>query len=103
GAPVETRIVESRDDVRARAHDEDRLVADLVLAEGAALGDLLLAARHLPDAGPEPVELEGGKLRAGVPGPGNGVVLADQEAACILFDHASSVELICIRSVDDGG
>ena len=44
------------------AHDDDRLVADRVLEEVAGLGELLLAARDLPDPRPEPLELELGEL-----------------------------------------
>ena len=41
-----------------RPHDEDRLVADRVLDVVAGRGELLLAAGDLPDARPQPLELE---------------------------------------------
>ena len=48
-AAVQTGVVEGADGLRVRPNDQDRLVADEVLAEVADLGYLLLAAGHLPD------------------------------------------------------
>ncbi len=40
------------------AHHDDRLVEDLVLGEVTWLGDLLQAAGHLPDPGPQVLGLQ---------------------------------------------
>ena len=57
------------------AHHDDRLVEDLVLDEVARLGDLLEPARHLPDPGPQQLDLHLVEVRVEVallagPGPG---------------------------------
>ncbi len=44
------------------AHDDDRVVTDRILEERAGPLELLFAARDLPDARPEPLELELGEL-----------------------------------------
>ena len=67
---MQAGVVVRTDDVGGRAHDEDRLVADQVLAEVADLGDLLLAAGHLPDACPEAVEFQCRELRRSCSGRG---------------------------------
>ncbi len=77
---MQARVVKGVDGVRVRAHDEDGLIADQVLAELAHVGDLFLPAGDLPDAGPQPLELECGELRTRVTGARHGVVLADQDA-----------------------
>ena len=46
----------------------------------AHLGNLLLPAGNLPDAGPQTLELECRELRTRVTGARNGVVFADQDA-----------------------
>ena len=80
GPAMQARVVEGPDDIRGGADDQDRLVADQVLAELTDLRDLLFTAGHLPDAGPQAVEFEGCEFGARVAGARNGVVLADQHA-----------------------
>jgi hypothetical protein len=80
GAAVEAGVVERGDGLGVGADDEDGLVADEVLAEVADVGDLLLPAGRLPDAGPQSLELQGGELGARVASAGYDVVLADQDA-----------------------
>ena len=79
-AAVQAGVMEGADGLPVRPNDQDRLVADEVLAEVADLGYLLLATGDLPDARPEALELQLGKLGAGVTLSGNGVVLTDQHA-----------------------
>ena len=57
-APVAAGVVEGLDGVSRGPHDQDRLVADHVFQEVADAGDLLLAARHLPDVRPELLHLQ---------------------------------------------
>ena len=57
-SPMATGVPERPDLVRRAAHEQDRLVADLVERRVADLGDLLLAARHLPDPAPQPLLLQ---------------------------------------------
>jgi hypothetical protein len=80
GATVEAGVVERSDGLGVGADDEDRLVADEVLAEVTDLGDLLLPAGHLPDTGPQSLELQGRELGARVASAGYDVALADQDA-----------------------
>ena len=80
GAAVQARVVEGADRLGARPDDEDRLVADQVLAEVTDVGDLFLPAGHLPHARPQPLEFQRGELGTRVPGAGDDVVLADQDA-----------------------
>ena len=53
-------VVVGRDRHRPRAHDEDRVVENVVGEVVADLGDVLDAARLLPDLAPEPVALRPG-------------------------------------------
>jgi hypothetical protein len=55
---VEAGVVEGADRVRARAHDEDRQVADVVDERVPDVRDVLLPARHLPRALPDLLLLE---------------------------------------------
>ena len=71
GAAVEAGVVEGADRPVVAPDDEDRLVPDLVLDEVARLGELLLAARDLPDPAPQPVQLEAGELGRRVASLGN--------------------------------
>ena len=57
-AAMTARVVEGADLVVGAAHDEDRLVGDPVVEVVAGRRQLLLAARHLPGAGPEPRRLD---------------------------------------------
>jgi hypothetical protein len=57
-AAVQARVVEADDLVGLRAYDDDRVVADRVLQEGAGPDQLFLTAGDLPYARPEPLELE---------------------------------------------
>ena len=63
-AAVATGVLERGDPEVLGAHHEDRLVEDLVLGEVARTGDLLEPAGHLPDPGPEVVDL--GLVEVGV-------------------------------------
>ena len=70
-ARVEVRL----DLTLADAHNQNRLSADVVVQRVAHLGDVIGAARHLPDAVPHLVLFELVELAAGVPADGNvGVV-----------------------------
>ncbi len=71
----------------AVGHDRNRLVADLVLEEPAGLVDLLGPARDLPDARPQPVELEVGERRGRVPLLGQEPVGPHQHACQISHDR----------------
>ncbi len=66
-AAMQARVVERVQRARLGPHDHDRLVADRVLDEVAGRGDLLLAARDLPDPGPQPRLLELGEAAGRVP------------------------------------
>ncbi len=57
-AAVAAGVVVGADGGVVDAHDDDRLVENLVLDEVAGLGDLLQPARHLPDARPEQLGLQ---------------------------------------------
>ena len=59
---MQARVVERADLVGRGAHDDERPVGDLVDERVADLGELLLAARHLPDAVPHPLDLEAMEL-----------------------------------------
>ena len=56
-AAMRADIVERLDLVRSAAHDNDRVVGDLIGDEVADLGNLLDAASDLPDLGPQPLLL----------------------------------------------
>jgi hypothetical protein len=64
---VQAGVVEGPDLVRRRPHDDQRRVHDLVDDRVADLGELLLAARHLPDAAPHPLDLEPVEIAVEVP------------------------------------
>ena len=57
-AAVRAHVVERLHRAVTLAHDDDRLVADLVLDPVAGSRDLLQAARHLPDMRPQVLLLE---------------------------------------------
>jgi hypothetical protein len=76
-AAVEARVRECRDRVGAGADNQYRLVADLVLDIVADLGDLLFAARDLPDARPQALVLELEELAREV------ALLRDQSATVV--------------------
>ncbi len=56
-AAVPAGVLEGADAKVGRAHDDDRLVQEFVFDEVVRLGDLLEPAGHLPDAGPQQVDL----------------------------------------------
>ncbi len=62
-APVAAGVLEGDDLHVVVAHDDDRLVEELVLDEVARLRDLFEPARHLPHARPEALVLEPEELR----------------------------------------
>ena len=84
---MQAGVVEGLDGVGVGADDEDRLIADQVFEERPDLGDFLFPAGHLPDAGPQAIELQVGELGAGVAGTRDRVVLADQELVQIAVGH----------------
>ena len=67
-AAMEAGVVERADLVGRGADDDERPVGDLVDDRVADLGDLLLAARHLPGAAPDVLDLEPVELRVEVAG-----------------------------------
>ena len=59
---MQAGVVEAGDRAGLGPHDDDRVVTDPVFEEVARPVELLLAARDLPDARPEPLELQLGEL-----------------------------------------
>src|SRR5207245_847507 len=76
---VQTAVGVGADLVGRGTHDENRLIADRVLDVRAGLGDLLLAAGHLPHARPEPLHLEIEELARDVTVLGDEPVSANEQ------------------------